>query len=181
MRNYLLLPLLLFAAMAYKPPTAKLLPSAEELVTQAIRKGKKEKKNVFILFHSSWCGPCKLMQKTMNDPSIKNYFTSSYVLLDMTVYEFDESKNNPGASQLLEKHNNGNSSIPFWMIMDSTGQSLGDAKMKPAGKPNAVPENMGCPSTKDEVAYFKNLLQRTSSLKPAALDAIEKRFRQNDR
>jgi thiol-disulfide isomerase/thioredoxin len=180
MKHFFLLPLFILATLANAPVHPK-LPSAEELLTKAIRQAKKEKKNVFILFHASWCGPCKLMQKTMQDPTIKSYFPSAYVMLDMTAYEFDESLNNPGASNLLEKHNNGQASVPFWLILDSTGKSLGDAKMKPAGRPNAVAENIGCPVTKEEVAYFTGLLKKTSSLGPDALQAIEKRFRKNDK
>lgn len=179
MRSIFFIPVFLFTVLLSLEPTRK-LPSAEELLTNGIRKAKKERKNVFVFFHSSWCGPCRLMQKTIDDPAIKPYFSSNYAIVDMTVYEFDEARNNPGASNLLEKHNNGQSSVPFWMILDTTGKSLGDAKMKPTRRPGSIPENIGCPATNEEITYFVSLLRKTSSMNEETLKAIEKRFKKNN-
>ncbi len=40
-------------------------------------------------------------------------------------------------------------------------------------------ENTGCPSKKEEVAYFVSVLKKTSSLSKDQLAVIENRFKKN--
>jgi thiol-disulfide isomerase/thioredoxin len=155
------------------------LPSAESLLKKARKQAAAVKKNIFIIFHASWCGPCKTMQASMNDKKIKAFFDSSYIIVDLVAYEFDEEENNPGAGPLLEKHNDNNASVPFWMIQDATGKVLGDSRITPAYSKDGTKENMGCPTTEKEIDYFVSLLKRTSGLTNLQLDAIRKRFRAN--
>lgn len=157
------------------------LPSAESLLKKARKQAAAVKKNIFIIFHASWCGPCKTMQASMNDKKVKAFFDSSYVIVDLVAYEFDEEENNPGAGQLLEKHNDNNASIPFWMIQDATGKVLGDSRIVPVYSKDGTKENMGCPITEKEVDYFVSLLKKTSGLTNLQLEAIRKRFRANDK
>ncbi|MBN8676451.1 MAG: thioredoxin family protein [Chitinophagales bacterium] len=155
------------------------LPSAESLLKKAYKTAAVKKKNVFIIFHASWCGPCKTMQASMNDKKVKAFFDSSYIIVDLVAYEFNEEENNPGAGQLLEKHNDNNASVPFWMIQDATGKVLGDSRIIPANSKDGTRENMGCPGTEKEIDYFISLLKRTSGLTNLQLEAIRKRFRAN--
>ena len=159
---------------------AQNLPSAESLLKKAYKEAVAKKKNVFIIFHASWCGPCKIMQASMKDKKIKAFFDSSYIIVDLVAFEFDEGENNPGAGELLQKHNDNNASIPFWMIQDATGKVLGDSRVVPAYNTDGTKENMGCPSTEKEVDYFVSLLKKTSALTLQQLEAIRKRFRAND-
>jgi hypothetical protein len=41
-------------------------------------------------------------------------------------------------------------------------------------------ENVGCPASKEEVAYFIKVLKSSSGLKEDQLGIIEKRFRKNE-
>lgn len=157
------------------------LPSAGALLKKAYKEAAARKKNIFIIFHASWCGPCKTMQASMNDKKIKAFFDSSYVIVDLVAYEFNEQENNPGAGTLLEKHNDNNASIPFWMIQDAGGKVLGDSRIVPVYSKDGTKENMGCPSTEKEVDYFVSLLKKTSALTIQQLEAIRKRFRANDK
>ncbi len=157
------------------------LPSAGALLKKAYKEAAARKKNIFIIFHASWCGPCKTMQASMNDKKIKAFFDSSYVIVDLVAYEFDESENNPGAGELLEKHNDNSASLPFWMIQDANGNLLGDSRIVPAYSKDGSKENMGCPSAEKEVDYFVGLLRKTSVLTAVQLEAIRKRFRENDK
>lgn len=155
------------------------LPSAESLLKKAYKTAAVKKKNVFIIFHASWCGPCKTMQASMNDKKVKAFFDSSYIIVDLVAYEFNEEENNPGAGPLLEQHNDNNASVPFWMIQDATGKVLGDSRIIPANSKDGTRENMGCPGTEKEIDYFISLLKRTSGLTNLQLEAIRKRFRAN--
>lgn len=174
----ILLPLFLYTA---KSLAQQSLPSADALLKKAYKEAVTKKKNIFIIFHASWCGPCKTMQASMNDKKIKAFFDSSYILVDLVAFEFDESENNPGAAELLQKHNDSTASIPFWMIQDAKGNVLGDSRMVPVYNKDGKKENIGCPSAVKEVDYFISLLRKTSDLTAVQLEAIRKRFRANDK
>ena len=44
--------------------------TATEILTKAQNQAKVENKNVFLIFHASWCGWCKKMEKNMDDPLV---------------------------------------------------------------------------------------------------------------
>jgi thioredoxin-related protein len=50
---------------------AQATKSADEILKQAYSAAAKEKKNVFVIFHASWCGWRKKMDTAMNDQSVK--------------------------------------------------------------------------------------------------------------
>ncbi len=62
-------------------------------INKAQNQAKVENKNVFLIFHASWCGWCKKMEKNMDDPAVKPYFDANYVKTFITVQERAEKKN----------------------------------------------------------------------------------------
>lgn len=127
------------------------------------------------MFHASWCGWCKKMDSSLLDISIKPLIDKNYETVHLTVYESDDKKNleNPGALELLTKWGGNNKGIPYWFILDKNGKIVADSQDKLNG-------NTGCPAKAEEVDYFINVLQKTSSLTPAELEKIKKRFRKNE-
>lgn len=143
----------------------------------------KENKNVFVIFHASWCGWCRKMDSSMNDASIKKFFDDNYVIRHLVVYESEGKKKleNPGAMSLLIKYHAEKLGLPSWLIFDAKGNLLADSQLRPAGAlPGTAGENVGCPAKENEVAYFIKVLQQTSSLNAAELLLIAKRFRMNE-
>ena len=132
---------------------------ASTLLENAIAKAKKENKKVFVMYHASWCKWCKLMEKNMEDASVKPFFDKSYVTIFLTVNERGDKKNleNPGAIDLLKQSKAENSGIPFWQIYDVDGKVLADAF-------DSKGQNLGCPATESEVAEFTSKLKKTSKL-----------------
>lgn len=132
---------------------------ASVLLENAIAKAKKENKKVFVMYHASWCKWCKLMEKNMEEPSVKPFFDKSYVTIFLTVNERGDKKNleNPGALDLLKQSKAENSGIPFWQIYDTDGKVLADAF-------DSKNQNLGCPATESEVAEFTDKLKKTSKL-----------------
>lgn len=98
--------------------------SADAILKEAYATAAKEKKNVMILFHASWCGWCHKMDTSMNDPKVKNFFTDNYVIRHLVVYESKGKENleNPGALELLTKYKGNDQGIPYWFVFDKNGK-----------------------------------------------------------
>ena len=156
--------------------------SATDVLKEAYRQAAKENKNVFVIFHASWCGWCHKMDTSMNDPVCKAFFNDNYVIRHLVV---DESKDklaleNPGAKELKIKYNGDGQGIPFWLIFDKEGNLLSDSKMRGKMEGPEKGANTGCPASEKEVAFFVDVLQKTSKLNTEQLEIIRKRFRKNE-
>ncbi len=152
--------------------------TADKVINEACKQALKEKKNVFIIFHASWCHWCHAMDTTMNDPACKAFFNKNYVIAHLVVLESDRKKDleNPGALALMKKYKGG-SGIPFWLIFDGNGKLLADANRPETDSEGKIGDNMGCPTSEKEVGYFINILKKTSSLKNNELSIIAEKFR----
>ncbi|MEP7377252.1 MAG: thioredoxin family protein [Chitinophagaceae bacterium] len=180
MKSYLLLLVgCIFLSAAGKAQAPK---PADEILKQACSIADREKKNVFVIFHASWCGWCKKMDAAMNDLSVKKFFTDNYVVRHLVVFESKGKENleNPGALDLLKKYKGEDQGIPYWLVFDKAGKLLADSKLRPEGGGLETGDNTGCPASEKEVAYFQKILKETSSLNEIELAIIEKRFRQNE-
>lgn len=149
--------------------------TADNILKEAYIKAAKDNKKVFLIFHASWCVWCRKMDTSMSDPSCKAFFEKNFVTTHMVVHESKgkEQLENAGALEILKTYKADSIGIPFWVIFDSKGNFLADAKM-PDGS------NSGCPASEKEVEYFINVLKKISSPGEAEVDAIRTRFRKNE-
>jgi thioredoxin-related protein len=157
-------------------------PTTDQVLKQAYAKAAKEHKNVIVLFHASWCGWCKKMEASLNDPTVKKSFEDNYVITWLTVLETPQMKKdeNPGAMDLLTKYHGEKSGIPFFLIMDPNGKLLADSQIRPAGASLDTPgENMGCPAEDKELVYWSDILKATSKIKEPQLARIRECFAKN--
>ena len=164
--------ILLVALLLLMPLTNAIAQeSAATVLQKAQSQAKKEHKNVFVMFHASWCGWCKKMEKNMQSDACKKMFDDNFVSTQLTVQESPKNKNleNPGADVLLETYKGTKAGLPFWVLLDANGKILADSF-------NAKGENLGCPSSKDEVAEFKAKLKKTTKLNEKQLAVIEDTF-----
>ncbi len=170
--------ILLFGRIKAQPATV----SADEIMKQAYQVAAKENKNVFLMFHASWCGWCHKMDKSMNDPACKKFFDDNFVICHLVVDESKDKKQleNPGADEMRKKYNGDGQGIPFWLIFDKNGNLLADSKARAAGEGPEQGENTGCPATEKEVEYFISVLDKTSKLSKDQSSVIRKRFRENE-
>ncbi|MCX6330209.1 MAG: thioredoxin family protein [Bacteroidia bacterium] len=156
--------------------------SAQVLLNKAYKQAAKEKKNVFVIFHASWCVWCKKLDASINDPSCKDYFDKSFIFVHLAVLESNDKKNleNPGATEMFNKYSGGNSGIPFFLIFNKKGVLLADSKIRTAGDGLDKPgQNMGCPAAEEEVAAFIEVLKKTSKITDSQAIAIKERFSKN--
>jgi thiol-disulfide isomerase/thioredoxin len=156
--------------------------SAETILKEASIKAKTEKKKIIVLFHASWCGWCKKMDLSMNDPVCKKYFDDNFITVHLTVDESEGKKHleTPGADLIKKKYKGEMAGLPFWLILDADRKLLADSYMrKPGVSKDEAGENIGCPASEEEVAAFIIILQQTTSLTKEELEIIAERFRKN--
>lgn len=155
---------------------------ATKVLEKAYKQAAKEKKNVFVIFHASWCGWCKKMEASINDPSCSAYFQKSYVFVHLTVLERGDLKKteNPGADAMFKKYAGENAGIPFFLIYDKKGTLLADSQIRKEGDGLDKPgQNMGCPAADEEVAAFVGILKKTSKITDAETAAVTEKFKKN--
>ncbi len=161
----------LFLSFIYLNTSAYAQQDAAVIMKKAFSQAKKENKNVFLIFHASWCGWCKKMDQQINDECCKQAFNSNYVITHLVVQESKKNKHleNPGAANILKKYNGDSSGIPFWLIFNQNGKLLEDSF-------DSNGQNLGCPATKDEVNMFVQKLNESSQLSTSQLETIKNRF-----
>lgn len=159
-------------------------PTADQVLAEAFKEAKSQKKKVFIKFSASWCGWCHKMDDSMNDPEVKAFFDKSFVIKHLTVMESKGKENleNPGAMDLIKKYNSDGFGIPLWFIFDENGKLLVDSHLRPEGTGLEVKGKniIGCPAAKEEVEAFVKALKLTTKLNEQELAKIFAIFRKND-
>jgi thioredoxin-related protein len=151
--------------------------SADEIIKEAKAEATAGNKNIFVIFHASWCIWCHRMDSAMNDKTVQPFFNKNYVIKHLTVDESDKNKNleNPGAAALRTKYHGDQQGIPYWFILDKNGKLLADSRVH-SESGEVTGNNVGCPAQPDEVAYFVRVLKNTSHLSDAQLKLIQERF-----
>jgi thiol-disulfide isomerase/thioredoxin len=181
MKTYLTITLLILISYSGFAQTSP--APAETVLKEAYTKAAKENKKVILIFHASWCGWCKKMEASINDPVDSKIFDNNYVVTYVDVLERTGKENleNPGSLNLLKKYKAEKVGLPYWLILDAQGNELADSQIRPEGASLDSPgENLGCPAEEKEVAHFAKLLKATSNLTDADLAVISARFRKNE-
>jgi thioredoxin-related protein len=82
-------------------------PPADKVLKEAMQRAGREHKNVFIIFHASWCGWCHRMDSIMNSAACKKLFNDNYVIEHITVMESKDKKSleNVGGEEVMKKYN----------------------------------------------------------------------------
>ncbi len=157
--------------------------SADEIIEKAILTAKKEKKDIIVMFHASWCGWCKRMDAAMMDETCKDFFNDNFVIAHMVVLEHGEKAklDNPGAKELMAKHNGAKSGIPFWLIFNKKGELITDSFIRKEGVGmDQAGSNIGCPAQDNEIAAFVAKLKLATKMTAEEEKAITERFRKNN-
>ena len=147
---------------------------ADKVVTKATNQAQRDKKNVLVIFHASWCGWCHKFEEFMALKQFAPVFDANYVTVRVDVMEQPDKANlmNPGGNELLKKLTDGvQTGIPYFAVLDPSGKKIIDSIRPVEGKKGA---NIGHPAAPEEIAWFMAVLKKTAThMKPAESKSIE--------
>ena len=139
------------AALVHATP-----PSATALLSRAESVAAKQHKNVFVIFHASWCGWCKKLEAFMAIPKYQKMFDQNFVIVRVDVLENGDKKSleNPGGDVLMNSLGGENAGLPYMAMLNSQGKKLADSG---EGR-----NNIGYPSAPKEIEHFMEMLKASA-------------------
>jgi thiol-disulfide isomerase/thioredoxin len=156
---------LLTGAWGSKPVVAP-PPSADVVLTQAQATAKAEQKKILLVFHASWCGPCHMFEKFLDEPQVHSVMEKSFVIVQLDVFENEKDKlhaSSPGGELEMGKLGGRGQGVPYFAMLDETGEWIADSKM-PAG--DGPPENLGYPSGSAQIDWFIHMVKKAAPAMP---------------
>jgi thioredoxin-related protein len=177
-----LIPLLLLFSFATGFAKAQDVPAADTILENAYRQAAAQNKNILVIFHASWCGWCHKMNNALNDKECKKILESNYVMVRLDVEESKDKKEleNPGADVIKKKYHGEEAGLPFWLVIDKTGKLLADSYIRKPGVAKDKPgNNIGCPTSEEEIEIFIGILQKNAAISDSKLQVIARRFKNN--
>ena len=170
-RNLSLTALLALAAVVAAPARAASPDTADALFTQAKAAAKSEHKNILMVFSASWCGPCKLYERFLEDPQMRPITEKAFVVQRIDVGEHandPKHANTPGGAELRSTLGGvGEPGFPFLIITDENGQPIVNS-YRNGNKDN----NVGYPASPAEIDWYLGMLKRDApALSPEDLAA----------
>jgi thioredoxin-related protein len=133
--------------------------SAQNILKAAVAEGRSSKKNVFLMFHATWCKWCIRLDSALESPEIKPIIDKNYVLVRLDVKERGEkiqTHENPGGKEILANFEGTESGLPFFVFLNKKGKMIANSNVMSKN------QNIGYPGAKEEITAFIKLLKQTA-------------------
>jgi thiol:disulfide interchange protein len=155
---------LLITSIPLSAQTTAQVPSAESLISAALKTAKAENKAVMLEFRADWCQWCRRLDVALNSPELSKLFMDHYVVVKLTVQESEDKIlwETPGAEKILEEVGAAKAGIPMVVFLDKDGKRTANTLAMPDGG------NIGYPVTAEEIQAFGGLLEKTAPRMTAA-------------
>lgn len=180
MRLRLLVPALavLLAALPVLAAPATPAPApAREVVEGLLARAKASGRSPLVLFHASWCGWCRKLERTLARPEVKPILEKHFETAWLQVQERAGKKSleNPGGNELLASWGAAEAGLPFYAVLDGKGAVVASALMRgPDGK---VTGASGFPGTAEEIDHFLAMVGKGAPrISRSELDTLRKAF-----
>jgi thioredoxin-related protein len=150
--------------------------AADGIMKASYAKAGETNKNVFLIFHASWCSWCKRLDKAMNSDELKKLFEDNFIVTHLDVLERNEKielLENPGGKEIMAKLGGEKSGLPFYAFLDSKGKMIANSNVMDKES------NIGYPGSEEEIAAFVKLLKLSSELNDEQLSKISEYLKAN--
>ncbi len=135
-------------------------PPAAQVLEEAKAKAAGEQKNVFLIFHASWCAWCRKLDTFIETPENKAIIDRYFVVAHLTVQEQADKAalNHPGGEEIMAQVGGKNSGLPYFAFLDARGALIVGSTLPPEG--NRRGSNIGYPVQPEEIDWFMTMLRK---------------------
>jgi len=133
--------------------------SAQTILKAAVIKAQSSKLNVLLIFHATWCGWCKRLERAINDTAVKPLIDENYIVTMLDVKERGDkiqTYENPGGQNIMSEFGGNNAGLPFIVFLNGKGTMIANSNVMPKN------QNIGYPGSKEEISAFVKILQKTA-------------------
>jgi thioredoxin-related protein len=133
--------------------------SAQTILKAAVIKAQSSKLNVLLIFHATWCGWCKRLERAINDTAVKPLIDENYIVTMLDVKDRGDkiqTYENPGGQNIMSEFGGNNAGLPFIVFLNGKGTMIANSNVMPKN------QNIGYPGSKEEISAFVKLLQKTA-------------------
>ena len=129
---------------------------ADKILNAAYKEAKTSDRNVFLIFHASWCSWCKRLEKAIQSDELKKILEDNFVITHLDVLERGDkitTLENPGGKEIMAKLGGEKSGLPFYVWLDANGEKLANSNVMSENS------NIGYPGSAEEIEAFGKLLK----------------------